>query len=76
MSRPMTSEAPRLNGVSDHDDSELISEKIVVTMTPSQLKSIQDYRFANRINSQSDAVRRLIQLGLEASERKKPNTLI
>ena len=72
----MKPEAPRLNGHEAHDDAEAISERIVITLPPALLQSIQDYRFGNRINSQSAAVRRLIELGLEAEKKKRPNTLI
>lgn len=51
------------NGVG-HDD-EPISERIVISLTPALLNSIQDYRFSSRINSQSAAVRQLIELGLQ-----------
>lgn len=72
----MKTEAPCLNGTDSHEDTELISERIVITLPPALLQSIQDYRFGNRINSQSAAVRRLIEMGLQVEKRKKPTTLI
>ncbi len=56
-------EAKSLSNGVDHDD-EPISERIVISLPLGLLKSIQDYRLGNRINSQSAAVRRLIELGL------------
>ncbi len=39
---------------------------------PRELASaILDYRFQQRINTESEAIRRLIELGLEASKRKE-----
>jgi metal-responsive CopG/Arc/MetJ family transcriptional regulator len=51
------------NGVGHDDDPK--SERIVISLPLGLLKSIQDYRFGNRINSQSAAVRHLIELGLQ-----------
>jgi hypothetical protein len=51
------------NGADHCDDPK--SERIVISLPLGLLKSIQDYRFGNRINSQSAAVRRLIELGLQ-----------
>ena len=73
----MKQEAPRLNGGTHTDDSaELLTERILVPCSPTLLQRIQDYRFANRYNSQSAAVRKLLELGLEAEKKKRPNTLI
>ena len=71
----MKPEAPRLNGAEAHDDAEMNSERIVITLPPTLLQSIQDYRFDNRIDSKSAAVRRLIELGL-LSDKKRPKALI
>jgi metal-responsive CopG/Arc/MetJ family transcriptional regulator len=57
------------NGVG-HDD-EAISERIVISLPKSLLQDIQDYRFGGRINSQSAAVRHLIQCGLKAERGRK-----
>ena len=35
-------------------------------------KKIDDYRFENRINSRSEAVRKLVEEGLKKSEKAKP----
>lgn len=41
-----------------------LSEKIQVMFDPRLVKRIDDWRFANRIASRSDAVRQLIAIGL------------
>jgi len=48
----MPTEKPIMNFVVDND----------------LLKRIDDYRFNNRINTRSEAIRRLIEEGLKASE--------
>jgi Arc/MetJ-type ribon-helix-helix transcriptional regulator len=44
---------------------ELLDEKISIPLSKGLLKRIQDYRFAHRYSSQSDAVRFLIEQGLK-----------
>jgi hypothetical protein len=41
--------------------------KIIFVMEEDLLKRIDDFRFENRINSRSEAIRRLIEEGLKAS---------
>ena len=38
-----------------------------VSLPPDVAQAIDDYRFANRIGSESEAIRRLIELGLKAA---------
>jgi len=45
--------------------------KILFVMEKELLKRIDDFRFDNRINSRSDAVRQLIEAGLKASGKTK-----
>jgi metal-responsive CopG/Arc/MetJ family transcriptional regulator len=52
----MPTEKPILNFAIDHE----------------LLKRIDDFRFDNRINTRSEAIRRLIEEGLKASEPSKP----
>jgi hypothetical protein len=35
-------------------------------------KEIEDYQFANRVKRDSEAIRRLIELGLKAAKRESP----
>ena len=39
-------------------------QRILITLDEDLLKRIDDFRFENRINSRSEAVRRLIEEGL------------
>ena len=42
--------------------------KILITFDDDLLTRIDDFRFGNRINSRSEAIRRLIEEGLKASD--------
>ena len=46
------------------------SERVITPMPPSLVTAIDDFRFANRVPSRAEAIRRLIELGLEAANRK------
>jgi hypothetical protein len=48
---------------------ELKSERVTTMMTPSEVTAVDDWSFAQRIRSRGEAIRRLIQLGLEAAKR-------
>jgi Arc/MetJ-type ribon-helix-helix transcriptional regulator len=37
-----------------------------VSLPPDLAKAVEDYRFENRFNTESEAIRRLIELGLKA----------
>lgn len=43
--------------------------KKLVGLTPEQAERISDYRFGSRIASENEAIRRLIELGLQAVAR-------
>ncbi len=45
--------------------------KILITFDEDLLKRIDDYRFENRINSRSEAIRRLIEEALSKVAKKK-----
>jgi hypothetical protein len=45
---------------------ELKTERIQLLMTAAEAKAIDDWSFANRIRSRSEAIRQLIELGLKA----------
>ena len=45
--------------------------KILFVMEKELLKRIDDFRFDNRINSRSEAVRKLIEAGLKISTNPK-----
>jgi metal-responsive CopG/Arc/MetJ family transcriptional regulator len=46
--------------------------KIIFAMEEDLLKRIDDYRFENRINSRSEAIRRLIEEGLKKCSAEHP----
>jgi metal-responsive CopG/Arc/MetJ family transcriptional regulator len=46
--------------------------KIILVMEDDLLTRIDDFRFGNRINSRSEAIRRLIEEGLKSSASRKP----
>jgi hypothetical protein len=48
------------------DDPEIKTERVTTMMAPSEVKTIDDWAFANRIRSRSEAIRRLIEAGLAA----------
>lgn len=41
--------------------------RIITPMPPDLVAAIDDYKFAKRLDSRAEAIRRLIQLGLEAA---------
>jgi metal-responsive CopG/Arc/MetJ family transcriptional regulator len=47
------------------------SERIITPMPKSLVKTIDDYRFAQRSPSRAEAIRRLIELGLEAAKQRE-----
>lgn len=46
------------------------TERVHIALEPAELTSIDDYRFSARIPTRSEAIRRLIQAGLEAAKLK------
>ena len=49
------------------DNIELHTERMVLVMKNSEIAAIDDWRFARRIRSRSEAIRQLISLGLNHS---------
>jgi Arc/MetJ-type ribon-helix-helix transcriptional regulator len=47
-----------------------MSGRKIVSLPPDLEKAIDDFRFENRFQTESDAIRHLIQLGLEAALKK------
>ena len=45
--------------------------KKLIALTEEQAAQIVDFRFEARISSESDAIRKLIELGLEAAKEQK-----
>ena len=44
----------------------------LVSLSRAQVQSVQDYRFDERIQTESEAIRRLIDLGLKAAHKGAP----
>lgn len=49
----------------------LMAERVQVSLTPELAAAVDEFRFGNRIGSESEAIRRLLERGLEA-EKKAP----
>jgi hypothetical protein len=47
---------------------DLKTERITTMMSPSDVKAIDDWAFANRIRSRGEAIRRLIETGLQSAQ--------
>lgn len=43
--------------------------KKLIFLTDEQAERISDFRFSNRLNSENEAIRQLIELGLQAVEK-------
>lgn len=53
---------------------ELKSERVTTMMTPSEVKAIDDWSFENRIRARAEAIRRLIEAGLKATQDAEPSS--
>lgn len=49
--------------------AEVNSERVITPMPKSLVEAIDDYRFAERVASRAEAIRRLIEIGLEAAAK-------
>lgn len=47
------------------------SERIQMLMEPSLRRAIREWRFANQVETEGEAIRRLLQIGLEAEAQRK-----
>ena len=47
------------------DESELLTRRVIIPMAPSMISRIRKYRFAAQRESQADAIRALIEIGLD-----------
>ena len=53
-------------------ETEPKSERVTIMMAASELKAVEDWSFGQRIRSRGEAIRRLIQMGLEAEPAPPP----
>ena len=56
--------------MSDAAQTEPKDQRVVMMMTRSELKAVDDWRFARRIGSRGEAIRQLVALSLKAEERQ------
>lgn len=54
---------------------EIKSHQQHLLMTPSEVKAIDDWRFANRIGSRGDAIRRLCEIGMGVDQVGVPSAI-
>lgn len=47
------------------------TERVPIMMSKEEVEALDDWRFANRVNGRSEAIRRLVQIGLQ-TESKAP----
>lgn len=52
-------------------DDEQKTERLNLFISPSELKAIDDWAWANRIRSRSEAIRRLCKIGLDTEANKE-----
>lgn len=63
--------APEKKPASEAQEGGGKTERVHIALEPSELTAIDDYRFSARIPTRSEAIRRLIQAGLEAERAKR-----
>lgn len=49
------------------------TERIQMLMEPSLRRAIREWRFANQVDTEGEAIRRLIQIALEVEAERKPS---
>jgi metal-responsive CopG/Arc/MetJ family transcriptional regulator len=47
------------------------TERVQLLMTLSEVKAVDEWSFSNRVRGRSEAIRRLIELGLAAAAREQ-----
>jgi len=58
----------RYKSAMNADTTEPKDQRVVIMMTRSELKAVDDWSFARRIRSRGEAIRRLLASGLKASK--------
>jgi hypothetical protein len=53
-------------------EGEMKTERITTMMTPSEVQTVDDWAFSNRIRSRGEAIRRLIEMGLSTGKSSAP----
>ena len=57
-----------ISGMAD----ELKTERVQLFMTPSEVQAIDDWSFSNRVRGRSEAIRRLLAIGLATQDVHAP----
>ena len=60
--------------MTDADSTEPKDRRVVMMMTRSELKAVDDWRFARRISSRGEAMRQLVASALKAKEKSEKVT--
>ncbi|MGX9963146.1 hypothetical protein ACVFYP_07470 [Roseomonas sp. F4] len=50
-----------------------MASRKLVSLPADLTEKVENYRFENRINTEAEAIRRLIELGLEAAAQRRPS---
>jgi hypothetical protein len=45
-------------------------QRVIIPMSAAMVEAIDDWRFANRIPTRAEAIRRLLELGLDAAPKQ------
>lgn len=64
---------PSTHILRDMSDTELKTERLQLLMEPSLRKAIKAWRFSNEIDTEGEAIRRLVLAGLQAVEAQRSN---
>lgn len=64
---------PTAHILRDMSDTELKTERLQLLMEPSLRKAIKAWRFSNEIDTEGEAIRRLVLAGLQAVEAQRSN---
>lgn len=65
------SNAPTPHILQDMSDTELKTERLQLLMEPSLRKAIKAWRFSNEVETEGEAIRRLIEHGLRSAETRQ-----
>lgn len=49
------------------------NKQVLVTIPNEMLEEIEDFRFAKKYNNRNEAIRALIQSGIDTEKQNKPN---
>lgn len=49
----------------------VLTVRKLISLSPEMVRAIEDFRFAHRLKTEAEAIRRLIELGLDAAEAGK-----